>query len=160
MFGPSNFSKCGLIFQPAYTVKLEVDPNYMICPSNVLIPLYNIGPNRTCTSRSEKYIKWKTSDGDKKTSHSRTKPGGLWTFLTFMEPCIANAFLSTTNKIQRYTMFFIVVSALHVVSGFCAHHQALKNCTCSIRYLSDLRVVTASLVQSELIQASGNNTQV
>ena len=32
--------------------------------------------------------------------------------LTFMGPCIINVFLSTTNKMQRYTIFFIVVSAL------------------------------------------------
>ena len=41
-------------------------------------------------------------------------------------------FLSTTNGMQLHTMFFIVVSALHVSSGFSAHHQKLKNCTCSI----------------------------
>jgi hypothetical protein len=62
---------------------------------------------------------------------------------------------------QRYTMFFIVVSALHVSSGFSAHHQELKNCTCSIVYLSNLCVVTPSMGESEfrLNQASGNNTQ-
>jgi hypothetical protein len=47
--------------------------------------------------------------------------------LTFMEPCIANVFLSTTNEMQLYTMFFIAVTALHVSSGFSAHHQELKN---------------------------------
>jgi hypothetical protein len=45
-----------------------------------------------------------------------------------------NDFLSTTNEMQRYTIFFIVVSALHVSSSFSAHHQELKNCTCSIGY--------------------------
>jgi hypothetical protein len=49
-----------------------------------------------------------------------------------MKPCIPNVFLGTTNEMQRYTVFFIVVSALHVSSGFSAHHQELKNCTCSI----------------------------
>jgi hypothetical protein len=43
-----------------------------------------------------------------------------------------HAFLSTTNEMQRYTVFFIVVSALHVSSGFSAHHQELKNCIRSI----------------------------
>jgi hypothetical protein len=43
----------------------------------------------------------------------------------------------TTNKMQRYTIFLIVVSAVHVSSGFSAHHQELKNYTCSIGYLSD-----------------------
>jgi len=35
-------------------------------------------------------------------------------FLTLMVPCIVNIFLfSTTNKVQRYTIFFIIVNALH-----------------------------------------------
>ena len=55
-------------------------------------------------------------------------------FLTFMGLCIFKVFLNTTNKMQRYTVFFIVVSAVHVSSGFSAHHQELKNCTCSIGY--------------------------
>jgi len=37
--------------------------------------------------------------------------------------------LSTTNKMQRYTIFFIIVNALHVSGDFSAHHQKLKNCT-------------------------------
>jgi hypothetical protein len=36
-----------------------------------------------------------------------------------MEPCIANVFVSTTNKMQHYTMFFVVVSAVHVAWGTC-----------------------------------------
>jgi len=31
-----------------------------------------------------------------------------------------------TNKMQRYTIFFITVKALHVSGGFSAHHQELK----------------------------------
>jgi hypothetical protein len=34
--------------------------------------------------------------------------------------------LRITNKMQRYKVFFITVIALHVSSGFCAHHQELK----------------------------------
>jgi hypothetical protein len=30
---------------------------------------------------------------------------------------------------QRYTILFIAVNALHVSGGFSAHHQELKNCT-------------------------------
>jgi hypothetical protein len=33
---------------------------------------------------------------------------------------------------QRYAIFFITVSALHVMGGFSAHHQELKNSTHSI----------------------------
>ena len=43
-----------------------------------------------------------------------------------MWPCIFNVFLSKTNEMQRYTIFFIVVSALYVSGGFSAHHQELK----------------------------------
>jgi len=46
---------------------------------------------------------------------------------------------------QRYTIFFIVVSALHVSSGVSAHHQELKNCTCGIAYLSNLFAATANV---------------
>jgi hypothetical protein len=34
-----------------------------------------------------------------------------------------------TKKMQRYTIFFIIVNALHVSGRFSAHHQELKNCT-------------------------------
>jgi hypothetical protein len=39
---------------------------------------------------------------------------------------------------QRYTIFFITVNALHVAGGFSAHHQELKDCTCSIGYMPNL----------------------
>ena len=69
--------------------------------------------------------------------------------LTFMGPCIVNVFLSTANKMQRYTIFFIVVSAVRVSSGFSAHHQELKNCTRSIGYLSNLFAATANVGESD-----------
>jgi hypothetical protein len=47
-------------------------------------------------------------------------------------------FLSTTNKMQRFIIFFIVIYALHVSGGFSAHHQELKNCTHSIWYVPGL----------------------
>jgi hypothetical protein len=46
--------------------------------------------------------------------------------------------LIVTNKMQRNKIFFTVVKALHVSGGFPAHHQELKNCTCSIWYLLSL----------------------
>jgi hypothetical protein len=45
---------------------------------------------------------------------------------------------------QRYTIFFIAVNALHVSGGFSAHHQELKNCTHSIWYMSGFLAATAS----------------
>jgi hypothetical protein len=44
---------------------------------------------------------------------------------------------------QRYTIFFIIVNALHVSGGFFAHHQELKNCTHSIWYVPGLLAATA-----------------
>ena len=52
---------------------------------------------------------------------------------------------------QRYAIFFIVVSAVHVSVGFSAHHQELKNCTCSIGYLSNLFAATANVGESEYL---------
>jgi hypothetical protein len=53
----------------------------------------------------------------------------------------------TTNKMQRYTMFVIAVTALHVSGGFSAHHQELKfqNCTHSIWSVLSLLAATASV---------------
>jgi len=49
-------------------------------------------------------------------------------FLMFLGPCNVNVlfFLSITNKMQRYTIFFITVNAVHVSGGFSALHQKLK----------------------------------
>ena len=52
--------------------------------------------------------------------------------------------LSITNKMQRYTIFFITVNALQVSGGFSAHHQELKKCAHSIGCMSSLLDVTAS----------------
>ena len=61
---------------------------------------------------------------------------------------------------QRYTIFFITVNALHVSGGFSAHHQELKNCIHSIGYMSSLLVVTASVGELfQLTHASDNNKQ-
>jgi len=53
-------------------------------------------------------------------------------------------FISITNKMQRYTIFFITVNALHVSGGSSAHRQELKNCKHSIGYMSILHAATAS----------------
>ena len=54
--------------------------------------------------------------------------------------------LNITNKMQRYTIFFIIVNALHVSGVFSAHHQELKiqNCTHSIWYMPSFLAATAS----------------
>jgi predicted RNase H-like HicB family nuclease len=57
---------------------------------------------------------------------------------------------------QRYTIFFITVNALHVSGGFFAHHQELKNCTHSIRYVPGLFAATASgIITVSALDVSG-----
>jgi len=46
---------------------------------------------------------------------------------------------------QRYTIFFITVNALHVSGGFSAHHQELKNCTYSIAFMQSLLTAIAGV---------------
>jgi len=41
-----------------------------------------------------------------------------------MEACIARCVLNNQRD-ATYTMFFIIISALHVSGGFSAHHQEL-----------------------------------
>ena len=58
---------------------------------------------------------------------------------------------------QRYTIFFITVDALHVSGGFSAYHQELKNCTHSIGYMSSLFAATASVGEFQLTHDSGSS---
>ena len=58
--------------------------------------------------------------------------------------CVIFLFLSITNELQRYTVFFITVNAVHVSGGFSAHHQELKNCTHGIGCMSGFLAATAS----------------
>jgi hypothetical protein len=62
---------------------------------------------------------------------------------------------------QRYTIFFISVNALHVSGGFSAHHQELKNSKYSIGYMSSLLAATANVgeLKFQPIYASGSNKQ-
>jgi hypothetical protein len=50
---------------------------------------------------------------------------------------------------QRYTIFFIIINALHVSGGFSVHHQELKNCTHGIGYVPGLLAATASVGELE-----------
>ena len=45
---------------------------------------------------------------------------------------------------QRYTIFFITVNALHLLGGLSAHHQELKKCKHSIGYMPSLLTATSS----------------
>jgi hypothetical protein len=43
--------------------------------------------------------------------------------LTFMGPCIVSIFQYISNKMQRYTVYLNVETALHVSGGTSIHHQ-------------------------------------
>ena len=64
--------------------------------------------------------------------------------------------LSITNKMQRYTVFFLAVHALHVSGGFSAYHQELKkvNTTSDTTYMSGLLAATAGVDEFQLTHAS------
>jgi hypothetical protein len=62
----------------------------------------------------------------------------------------ANIYISITNKMQHYTIFFITINALRVSGGFSAHHQELKNCTHSNGYMSSLLAATASVGEFDI----------
>jgi hypothetical protein len=57
-----------------------------------------------------------------------------------------------------YTMFFIIINALHVSGGFSAHHQELRNCICSLGYCHDLLLSTAYVDGLEPIQPHQRST--
>ena len=52
---------------------------------------------------------------------------------------------------QRYTIFFITVNALHVSGGFSACRHELKNSTHSIGYMSSLLAASGSVCELELV---------
>ena len=43
--------------------------------------------------------------------------------LTFMATCIVSIFQYTFNKMQRYTVYLYLETALHVSGGTSTHHQ-------------------------------------
>ena len=44
-------------------------------------------------------------------------------YLTFMGPCIVSIFYYVSNKMQRYTIYLYLETALHVSGGTSTHHQ-------------------------------------
>jgi hypothetical protein len=51
---------------------------------------------------------------------------------------------------QRYTMLFVVVSALTCFERFSAHHQELKNCTCSIATCQTCVLLSLALTLNQI----------
>jgi hypothetical protein len=69
--------------------------------------------------------------------------------LTFMGPCIISIFQYTciSNKMQRYTVYLYLETALHVSSGTSTHHQERIQL-----YLQHLAFVTPLLLSAAIVE--------
>jgi hypothetical protein len=67
--------------------------------------------------------------------------------LTFMDPCIVSIFQYISNKIQRYTVYLYLETALHVSGGTSTHHQERVQL-----YLQHLVFVTPLLLSAAIVE--------
>jgi len=67
--------------------------------------------------------------------------------LTFMGPCIVSIFQYISNKMQRYTIYLCLESALHVSGGTSTHHQERIQL-----YLQHLIFVTPLLLSPAIVE--------
>jgi hypothetical protein len=67
--------------------------------------------------------------------------------LTFMGPCILSIFQYISNKIQRYTIYLYLETALHVSGGTSTHQQERIQL-----YLQHLLFVTPLLLSAAIVE--------
>jgi hypothetical protein len=67
--------------------------------------------------------------------------------LTFMGPCIVSIFQYISNKMQRYTFYLYMETALHVSGGTCTNYPERIQL-----YLQDLLFVTTSLLSAVIVE--------
>ena len=67
--------------------------------------------------------------------------------LMFMGPCIVSIFQYISNKMQRYTIYLYLETALHVSGGTSTHHQERKQL-----YLQHLVFVTPLLLSTAIVE--------
>jgi len=67
--------------------------------------------------------------------------------LTFMGPCIVSIFQYISNKMQRYTVYLYLETALHVSVGTSTHHQERIQL-----YLQHLVFVTPLLLSAAIVE--------
>jgi len=68
-----------------------------------------------------------------------------------MGPCIVSIFQCISNKMQRYTVYLYLETALHVSGGTSSHHQLIQ------LYLQHLLFVTPLLLTAAIAAGSSNN---
>ena len=71
--------------------------------------------------------------------------------LSFMGPCIANIFQYISNKMQLYTLYLYLETALHVSGGTSTHHQERIQL-----YLQHLVFITPLLLPAATAAGSSN----
>jgi len=64
-----------------------------------------------------------------------------------MGPCIVNIFQYISNKMQLYTIYLYLETALHVSGGTSTHHQE-----CIKLYLQHLVFVTRLLLPAAIVE--------
>jgi hypothetical protein len=64
-----------------------------------------------------------------------------------MGPCIVSIFQYMSNKIQRYTVYLYLETALHVLDGTFTHHQERIQL-----YLQHLVFVTPLLLSAAIVE--------
>jgi hypothetical protein len=69
---------------------------------------------------------------------------------TFVGPCILSIFYYISNKIQRYTVYLYLETALHVLGGTFTHHQERIQL-----YLQHLVFVTTLLLPAAIVEELG-----
>jgi hypothetical protein len=67
--------------------------------------------------------------------------------LTFMVPCIVSIFQYISNKMQRYTVYLYLETAVHVSGGSSTHHQERIQL-----YLQHLVFVTPLLPSAAIVE--------
>ena len=67
--------------------------------------------------------------------------------LTFMGPCFVSIFQYISNKMQRYTVYLHLETAVHVSGGTSTHHQ-----DCIQPYLQHLVFVTPLLLSAAIVE--------
>jgi hypothetical protein len=67
--------------------------------------------------------------------------------LTFMGPCIVSIFQDISNKMQLYTVYLYLETALHVSGGTSIHHQGRMQL-----YLQHLVFVTPLLLSAAIVE--------
>jgi hypothetical protein len=71
----------------------------------------------------------------------------IFIFLSFMDPCIVRIFQYMSNKMQRYTVYLYLETALHVSGTSSTHNQERIQL-----YLQHLVFVTPLLLPAAIVE--------